>query len=51
MFCKLENLFIFLLFFHYSFLFVYISKMISKAWSNIPITFLITQNETHMMKI
>jgi hypothetical protein len=25
--------------------------MISRAWSNVPITFEITQNEAHMMKI
>jgi hypothetical protein len=44
LFCKLKSFFFSLLFF--IFLFLYTSKLISKAWGSIPITFLITQNES-----
>jgi hypothetical protein len=44
MFCELKSLFFLLLFVHYSFSF-------AQAWNSAPITFQISQNEAHMMKI
>jgi zona occludens toxin (predicted ATPase) len=43
--------FLFLLAIVSSLIFIYNSKMISKALGSTPITFQITQNEAHMMRI